>query len=336
MNFMSGSGLSTLLINRTIEDAGGTPFSSVSRHCAVVGYSVVAEKAVPLIPLLATDCTFEKWDMRDAKKLAAVVSKVANESNEMVLTENLYAAAYGPQSPGGRPLYWPGCSNDTMKAFRARTYGLNGSVLAATGIKDHGAFCAEVENLLSESPVGNADSAAPMAYLGGESRVMQPGKRYAHVALAFPGPHSSVLANVVAQFLNLASGKSGVSALAVPGLAGVYAGSDSPGTIVEAMCKTLKTSPTPDLVKRAKNRAKAEALFALDGGNNSLASFMTSSVLESQILTGPNEVIKAYDAVTDKQVADALTSMLKSNPSLAAVGDIALVPYQATVAAMLK
>jgi predicted Zn-dependent peptidase len=336
MNFMSGSGLSTLLINRTIEDAGGTPFSTVSRHSAVVGYSVVPEKAVPLIPLLATDCTYEKWDMRDAKKLAAVVSNVANESNQILLTENLYAAAYGPQSPAGRSLYWSGCSNDTLKAFRARTYGLNGAVLAATGIKDHGAFCTEVENLFSESPVVTADAPAPMAYLGGESRVMHPGKRYADVALAFPAPPSSVLANVVAQFFNLASGKSGVSALAVPGLAGIYAGSNSPGTIMEEMCKTLKTPPTPDLIKRAKNRAKAEALFTLDGGSKSLASFMTSSVLESQILTGPVDVIKAYDAVTDKQVTDALTTMLKSNPSLAAVGDIALVPYQATVAAMLK
>jgi predicted Zn-dependent peptidase len=336
MNFMSGSGLSTLLINRTIEDEGGMPFSFVNRRSATVGYTVAPEKALGLIPLLATDCTFEKWDVRDAKKHAQTESAVSNESAQIVLTENLYAAAYGPQSPAGRPLYGESCSTDTIKAFRARAYGLNGAILSATGVKDHSAFCTEAQNLLSSAPAGTLDGPAAITYLGGESRVSAPSSGYAHVAMAFEGPASSVVANVVVQFLNMAGVASGVTAFTVPGLLGVYAGSTCPGSLIDAMTGTVKTVVSPTVVKRAKNLAKAEALFALDGGSKSLASVMTASALGSVTFASPAEVSKAYDAVTDKQVTDALAAIRKCNPSLAAVGDISSVPYQATVAAMLK
>jgi len=333
MNFKSGSGLSTILINRTIEDEGGTPFTTVDRESATVGFTVTPEKAVGLLPLLATDCTFEKWDVRDAKNQALIESKVANESAQIVLTENLYAAAFGPQSPAGRPLYGMACGMDALVAFRTRAYGLNGAVLSATGVKDHSAFCTEAETLLADSPKGSADTApGSTTYLGGESRVAVPGSGYAHVALAFDGPKSSAVANVLVQALTL----SGVSAFSSCGLVGVYAGSDSPSTMVDALITGLKTSPSPDVIKRAKALAKAQAMFALDGGSKSLASAMTAAVLESGAFTGSADVGKAYDAVTDKQVKDALAAMLQSNPSLAAVGDIALVPYQATVAAALK
>lgn len=336
MNFKSGSGISTLMINRTIEDAGGTPFATVGRRGATVGFSVVPENAVGLIPLLATHCSFEKWDVRDAKQIAAMEEKVSYEVAQIVLTENLYAAAYGPQSPAGRPLQWADCSVDKIKAFRARSYGVNGAVLAATGVKDHSAFCTEVGNLLQESMAGSVDDPAPMTYLGGESRAAAPGMGYAHVAMAFEGPASSTLADVIVQFFNLSGAESGVSAFSVPGLVGVYAGSDSPSSLVDAMCGVMKTSVSPAAVKRAKNLAKADALFALDGGSKSLASVMTASVLESGSFTGPADVTKAYDAVTEKDVSAALSAMLKSNPSLAAVGDISHVPYHATVAANLK
>jgi hypothetical protein len=35
--------------------------------------------------------------------------------------------------------------------------------------------------------------------------------------------------------------------------------------------------------------------------------------------------------VSDAEVKDAISAMLKSNPSLAAVGDIAAVPYHAEI-----
>ena len=334
--FKSGSDMSTLFITRSIENAGGIPFVTAGRDSATLGYTVTPENATGIVNMLAIDCSFEKWDVRDAKLLAATEAEVAAESAQVVLTENLYAAAYGPQSAAGKSFYFTDISTDLITSFRARAYGLNGAVLTATGIPDHAAFCAEVGEILAAAPAGTSDPTTSVAYIGGESRVYAPSTGYAHVALAFEGPASSVLGSVVKKALSVLGSEAGVTGFSAPGLVGVYGGSSEAASIVDAMTSVLTTSFTPDVIKRAKALAKAEALFALDGGSKMLAEAMTASVLESGSFSGPAEVAKAYDAVTGAQVTEAFKKMLASTPSMAAVGDIGMVPYHATVASRLS
>lgn len=334
--FKSGSDMSTIFINRTIENAGGIPFAEANRDMARLGYTVTPDNALGLVDLLAVDCSFELWDVRDAKFQAVEETEVAMSNAQVVLTENLYAAAYGPQSAAGKPFYYSDISTDLIMSFRARAYGLNGAVLTATGVPDHAAFCAEVSEVLSGAPAGTPDAPTAVTYIGGESRVYAPSTGYAHVAMAFEGPASSVLASVVKQAMNIVGAPAGVSGFIAPGLVGIYAGSDEAAGIADAMTTVLTTSLTPDVVKRAKNLAKAEALLALDGGSKALAAAMTSFVLETGSFTGPAEVAKAYDAVTEAQVTAAVKKMLSSNLSMAAIGDIGMVPYHATIAARLS
>jgi predicted Zn-dependent peptidase len=334
--FKSGSDMSTLLIYRSIENEGGIPFVTAGREGAVLGYTVAPDKAVGLVPMLAVDCSFETWDVRDAKKLAETETEVASESAQVVLTENMYAAAYGPQSAAGKSFFYYDVSTDLVKSFRARGYGLNGAVLTATGIPDHAAFCAEVGELLADSPAGTPDAPSAISYIGGESRVYAPATGYAHVALAFEAPTSSVVGKVVKSVLSVLGSEAGLSGFSAPGLVGVYGGSDEPAGIVDAMTAVLTTSLTSSIVKRGKTLAKAEALLALDGGSKALAEAMTQSVLEAGSFSSPGDVAKAYDSVTDKQVTDAVKAMLAGSPSLATVGDIGMVPYLAAVASRLS
>lgn len=228
----------------------------------------------------------------------------------------------------GRPLYSDGCSTENLKAFRDRTYGLDGAVLSATGIPDHEAFVKAAEEALDEAPVGKKPVAAPAAFIGGESRVAAPSMGFAHVALAFEGPSSSILSNVMKQCLTLC----GVTGFTTTGLIGAYKGTSTAESamIADALVAAFSV-PKGDLVKRAKALAKAEALFAMDSGSKVLSESMASSVLETGTFS-TDEIVKAYDAVTDKQVADAFTTMLKGNPALAAVGDIASVHYHGSIA----
>lgn len=320
------------MINRTIENHGGTPFAKLDRSKATLGYTVSPENATELLPFLATQCSFERWDMRDAKKLAATEAEVAYESAQVVLTENIFAAAYGPQNPAGRSLFFSDASLDQVKAFRERGYGVKGAILTATGVKDHAAFCKEAEELLSGTPSGGSSEQSTMKYIGGESRVFAPSAGFAHVALAFEAPSSSVLTGIVKQAFNIAGLEAGITGFSSQGVLGVYGGSESGAGICDAMTQVVKTSLTADIVKRAKSLAKAEALLAMDTGSPTLADFMTASVIETGTFSGPAEVAKAYDAVSDAQVKDAVSKMLKSKPSLAAIGDISSVPYHATVA----
>jgi hypothetical protein len=59
---------------------------------------------------------------------------------------------------------------------------------------------------------------------------------------------------------------------------------------------------------------------------------MTASVIETGSFADAASVAKAYDSISDSDVTSAVGAMLKSNPSLAAVGDIGVVPYQGTFA----
>eukprot|EP00980_Cylindrotheca_fusiformis_P013787 scaffold3556_cov190-Cylindrotheca_fusiformis.AAC.22 len=331
--FNSGSGLSTIMIHRSIEDEGAIPFSSVSRDSATLGYTVEPDNAVGLVPLLATDCTFEKWDVRDAKNLASYLVAEANKSAQEVLTEQIYAAAYGGQSPMGRPLYSSDAGAYEIASFRSRGYGLNGAILAATGVSDHASFCSTVDELLSESPVGTADPASSAAYIGGEARVAAP-IGYAHVALAFSSTVSIPMRNVLKHCFSVAGKDAGVAGFATKGLVGVYAGapSDGVGALDSAMTGALTAKMTSDIVNKAKTLAKAEAVFGMDCGSKGLAATLTASVMEGGSPSNAGALAAEYDSITEKDVNSAVSAILKTNPSLAAVGDIAVLPYQGTFA----
>ncbi len=246
------------------------------------------------------------------------------------LTDQIYAAAYGAQSSMGRSYYTSGASRPSIISFRERTYTLKGAVLAATGVADHEAFVRMVEEEFPAPPPGTeAASIITSAYMGGEARLSTPSKGYAHVALAFEGPKSAPVMNVLKHCLNM----SGASAFAAPGIVGVYGGG-APGdamAIVDALSKALGEAPSQDGVAKAKAAAKAEALRALDAGSKSLADAMTASILDSCGFSA-KALAESYDAVSADHVGVAYSAMVKSRLSLAAVGDISNAPYLATIA----
>ena len=121
----------------------------------------------------------------------------------------------------GRSYYTSGASRPSIMSFRERAYTLNGAVLAATGVSDHEAFVRMVEEEFpAPSPGSEAEAAASVKseYMGGEARLANPSSGYAHVALAFEGPTSAPVMNVLKHCLNM----SGASAFASPGIVGVY------------------------------------------------------------------------------------------------------------------
>jgi hypothetical protein len=70
---------------RILEDNGAQFFSSVGRKSATVGYTATPDNAPKLISLLATNCTYEKWDLRDAKKAASVIVEDAVSNAQVCL-----------------------------------------------------------------------------------------------------------------------------------------------------------------------------------------------------------------------------------------------------------
>lgn len=228
----------------------------------------------------------------------------------------------------GRPLYSGDCSTGALKSFRSRGYVINGAVLAATGVPDHEAFVKAAEEALDDAAVGQKPDSPLTPFIGGEARIAAPSTGFAHVALAFEGPSSTVLSNVIKHCLTL----KGVTGFSTPGMTGAYLGkpSDEASLIADHLCAAF-ASPSADIVRRAKALAKAEALFALDSGSRILADCMTASILETGTFSASG-VAKAYDAVTEKDVSTAFTTMMKGSPALVAIGDIATVHYHGSIA----
>ncbi|KAL7516663.1 hypothetical protein ACHAWX_001651 [Stephanocyclus meneghinianus] len=328
LSFKSGKDLSTAIITRSLEDVGAALFSHAGRRGATVGYTALRENAAWVAPLLAVGCGFEKWDVRDAVQMAGKEVEEAKANVQVALTDQIYAAAYGPQSSLGHSYYTPNASRPSIISFRERTYTLNGAVLAATGIADHEAFVRMVEEEFPKAAPPKVDK-VETAYLGGEARMDAPSTGYTHVALAFSGPTSTPLMNVLKHTFNL----SGASAFASPGIFGVYSGSapsDASGTI-DALSSVLNSTPSADVIAKAKASAKSEALCALSGGSKSLADAMTASILDSCTFS-PEALAEAYDAISEADVKKALDDMKKGGVSLAAVGDLSYVPYRASLA----
>jgi len=332
LNFRSGSGISSLMKMRSVEDQGGAPISFGSRFGSTLGYSASPDKTDFCLPLLATQCSFENWDVKDARALAATKSVEANESAQVVLTENIYAAAFGSHTAMGRPYFVDTSSVpvDALKSFRARTYELNGSVLAATGIKDHAAFVAKVSEAFSTATVGSPVQEINAAvYQGGESRISA-NTPLVHVALSFDASSCATpLQNVVKHCFNM-SRLDVSSFVADKGLVGVYWGGDTESALsmLDNMCEVVASLPNDDIIAQAKEAAKRDDLFALEcGDSKDLAGLITKSVLKSETFTGAAEIVESYDSITTQDVQHAFAAILKTKPSLATVGNTGTVPY---------
>ena len=233
----------------------------------------------------------------------------------------------------GRSYYTAGASRSSIVSVRDQTYTLHGAVLAATGVPDHEAFVRMVEEEfpLSTSVPEAVSAAVNSAYMGGEARLSAPSTGHTHVALAFEGPKSAPVMNVLKHCLTM-SGEA--SAFAAPGIMGVYGGSapgDASATLDSLTKAVVGAAPSDAIVAKAKAVAKAEALRALDAGSKSLADAMTASILDSCGYSA-KALAESYDGVSTADVNKAYSAMLKSKLSLAAVGDISNVPYHATIA----
>jgi len=355
LSFNSGSGLSTSTILRNLEDGGvNAPFSNVGRFCASVGLTASRDEALRMLPLLATTSSFETWDVRDAKANAKLEVKEAMESVQNVLTESIFAAGYGAQTPAGKTIFssvQP--STPSIQSFRNRTYILNGAVLAATGVTDHEDFVKGVEEGFSESLVGedlSGNDSPSLEFTGGEERLNVPGSGYAHMALGFNvSTSNSPLAEIIAICIDInnSSSSHSPSGFTCPvgiggkggNLIGAYSGvpvADAPSAI-DTICSILTAAPSADVIERAKTLAKAKAVFQLEESSRSLAEGMTSYVLASGEggvdSFSVSDLRLAYDEITVKDVKDAFEGMVAggSPPALAVVGNLTSVPYLGSI-----
>jgi len=353
MSFKSGSGLSSALVNRNLENRGAIPFTSADRYGSTIGFTTCPENASYLLPLLALETTFEKWDVNDALKTANIRVEEANSNAQTVLSESVYAASFGAQSPMGRPFYSNDANGHTLRSFRERSFVLDGAVLAATSVSNHDAFASAVEESFSEySNIGlsktkgeEEEKRDSPPFVGGECRIHAPSSGHSHIALAIPAQCSGPILDVSKHYLNLIasspSSPSPFTAFTTPGLIGAYGFSRDTSdsvAIVDSICHALEAAmanPDPAILDRARLLAAAAAAFNEEAvSGRKLAEIITRDILDATAgkVLEKSDVTSLYSAITSDDVAAVFSTLSERPPALAAVGDISYVPYQGSIA----
>ena len=142
--FKSTDSRSELKFVRDIEDMGGNMGAACAREQFAYSADVLrsdVDTAVEMLADTTTNCVLHAWEVTDQKKIIGYELEEQASNPSSVLTEALHAAAFGENTPLGRPLLCPesnvGKMSDAVaREFMEATYSAPRMVLAGAGV-DH-------------------------------------------------------------------------------------------------------------------------------------------------------------------------------------------------------
>ena len=230
------------------------------------------------------------------------------------LTEALYEAAYGENTPLGHAFYNPGTgvTASSLAAYRSKTFGASSLTVVGAGIA-HAQLLSLASALTESVPKSASAAAAPSsAYVGGEARVKATSDHtFVGLALAAPAKADAGALAVLAASWQAAL-PADASVFVLPGLVGVT-GATSPasaGAYVDSLLKVLK-GVGKDFAS-AKKAAQVNALSKLD------------AALFEGLADGSATV--AIDGVSEADVKSVHGKVWKGGLSIASLGDVSKVP----------
>lgn len=349
-------------VTRSIQQVGGS--LSVTTDREVVAYTIETTAnnlETGLCHLQdVIHPAFKPWELSDSVPL--VKTQVASVTPQVQAVELLHKAAF--RTGLGNSVYMPKfqigkISSETMLHYVANNFRANNCAVVGVGV-DHNALVGFAQSL----ELGSAGKGGSSAnYYGGDARKDTPGNM-AHVAVAGKGGalcnQKEALAFAVLQLavgagaptkrgaLNGAFGKAIASSVcnasgsfaalnasySDAGLFGFVVSTDAQniGKAVEAVTRVLKSgSVSADDVNRGKALLKVAVLDAYSTDSCMLSEMGLQAVLNKNVQSA-DSIISAIDGITQQDVQSAAKSCGSSKLSVAAVGNLANVPYASDLA----
>ncbi len=338
-------------IAEAIEDAGGSLNAWTSRDSTVFHGRVLGADlplAVELIGELVTEPRFDSDDL--VKEREVVLSEIgeALETPDDLVFDHLQAVAFAGQALGrpilGTPASLEALDQAALIRWRDGHYRGPGLVLAAAGQVDHAALVRQAEALFGHLPPTSPAPTQAARWTGGTRGDAKRGEQL-HVALAFRGPDATAPDYYAAQLFATALGGGMSSRLFQElreerGLAYSVSASHSPhndigvltlyfasrpkdGAAALALLETVaqQTAATlePAELARARAQLKAGLLMGLEGCGGQ-ADWLGRTLLTFGRVLPPAEAVAALEAVTIDEARAAGSTMLATQPALAAVG----------------
>ncbi|MDE2579578.1 MAG: insulinase family protein [Hyphomicrobiales bacterium] len=365
MAFKGTARRNALAIAEAIESAGGDLNAATATEHTVYHARVLAQDVGLALDILGDILTHSVFDAQEMEREKSVIlqeiAAVGDDPDDLVF-EMFDAAAFAGQPIGrsilGAPKRVKGFDETAIRAYLAAHYGANNLIVSAAGAVEHAAIVEQASSLFENLPQNAPVSVAPARYTGGEARKKR--GEQTNFVIGFEGFDHTHEASYAAHVFASAVGGGMASRLfqdvrekrglaysiysfnwsfADTGLFGVSAAT-APRDAGEAIRVTLDAlaAATQDLseaeMARAKAQMKVSLLAAFESSPARAEQIARQTAVFGRVLTR-KEIVDKIDALTLERTRAAGAALLKSAPTLAAVGPTTKVPDVSDIAARI-
>jgi predicted Zn-dependent peptidase len=350
-------------IAEEIENAGGDLNAETSVEQTAYLARVLGEDAGLAIDILADILTESQFDASELEREKGVILQeigaVEDAPDDLVF--DLFTSAAWPDQPIGRPILGTrervsSFDRSAIDLYLRNHYQAGATIVAGAGAVDHAEIvdlCAKRFELLGRE---NSPDASSASYRGGEV-LMKKSLEQTHIVVGFEGRAVHAADHDAAHVFAAAAGggmssrlfqevreKRGLAysiysfhwAYSDVGLLGFYAGA-SPKDAGELMAAALDclgeaaATLTEEEVQRAKAQMKVSLLAALESSGARAQQIARQMLVYGRPLT-TEEMIERIDRLDVREVRETGAAMLRSTPTVAAIGRLGKVMDQARVA----
>ena len=354
-------------IAEAIENVGGdlnaeTGVERTGYFARVMGGDVAL--ALDILGDILTDSQFDAAELeREKNVIVQEIGAVEDTPDDLVF--DLLTESAWPDQAVGRPILG---TRERVRAFDRRAidcylrahYAAPAMVVAAAGAIDHDEVASLAEARLAALPHDAAPPQTPAAYRGGE-RKLRKRLEQTQVVVAFEGRAIDAEDRDAAHVFAAITGGGMSSRLfqevrekrglaysihsfhwdySDTGLFGVYAGSadrDAPEVVAASL--DCLAEAAQNLSESEVRRAKAQMKVSLAAALESPGARAHQLARQMQIYARPlslDEMTARVDAISVADVRKVGSAVLRSRPTVAAIGAVGKVPGQADVADALK
>jgi len=337
-----------------IENVGGHLNAYTSRESTVYYATVLRENADLALDIVSDILMNSAFDDAELTRERAVVLQEigqANDTPDDIIFDTFQETAY-PDQPLGRAILGSAeivgaMTRDALVNYIGDQYGGNRMVLAAAGNLDHDDLTARAEKAFAEMSPSSAAAAEPGRYTGGDSREIRDLEQ-AHLVLGFEGVgfadddyyplavlSTALGGGMSSRLFQEVREKRGLvysiytfsSAYQDGGLFGLYAGTgkDEVAELISVVCDELhKVAADPlaeDEITRARAQIKAGVLMSLES-TSSRAERLARHLQVYDRIIPVDEIANRIDSVSAEDIRRVAARLLKSAPTLAAIGPV--------------
>ena len=354
-------------IAEEIEAVGGHLNAFTSREITAFHATTLKDNvdvAIDIIGDILQNSVFDQQELEREREVVLQEIGQAFDTPDDIVFDHFQSTAF-PDQPLGRPVLGPpeivaSMTRDTLMGYMGTHYTPPRMIFAAAGKLDHDAIVAMVEAQFAGVEAGIVEQPAAALYRGGDLRETRELEQV-HFVLGFEsaGFHDPDYYAIAVAASTLAGGmssrlfqeireKRGLvysiygfnSAYSDGGLFGIYAGTGEEGLaeLVPVLCDEL-INATSSIEEKELGRARAQMRTGIVMSLESTAARAEQIARQIAVfgrVMPIEELIEKVEALSCADIERAISRLLSSKPTVAAIGPVSRLPNYDEIANRLK